>query len=231
MVAFEAEVSQASIDGLKKALDDYQAKMGRGTRDALRSVTIDVVKSLRKNTRSAPKQVLRGDVRLGTADPKYLTRKGGGGRLRRVSILRWFNGMKVPKSHWQQVGTQKVRRRSGEVVEREMTKAALLREARKNYGGVRNWGLAKQSWGWFMKALFNQSLQDRNPKAKIDGRMVDKAMEERDGKLSITIVNRLDYIRKAMFPGAVEVAVRSALRSIQWKIQNLCETTRRRFGL
>ena len=117
----------------------------------------------------------------------------------------------------------------------------MLREARHRFGGIRQWGLAKKSWGWFMKSLFGKSAQDENPKALIKPSVVDGGINEfretlPDGtvdasapiRCDIDIVNRLEYIRKAMPPGTLAVAVQKATNSINHKIGEGLRS--RRFG-
>ena len=233
-IAFEAEVSERDIARFIDALSGYQKQTQRDMRGALRSATIDLVKSLRKLTRKAPKVVPREDARWGDSDPKYITAPDG--RLfRRVVITRMSHGKSRRSVHWQLVRMKYRGRRtkSGGVSESwsEAT-PAMLREARQRFGGIRQWGLAKASWGWFMHALFQKSVQDENPNAKIDGRMVAGGMKEYREPLpngtidlnapircEITVVNRLDYIRKALHPGALANAIQAATRSIQAKIR------------
>ena len=61
-IAFECEVSERGIADFVKALSRYQKETQRDMRSALRSATIDLVKSLRARTRKAPKVVPREDV-------------------------------------------------------------------------------------------------------------------------------------------------------------------------
>ena len=74
-IAFEAEVSERGIADFVKALARYQKETQRDMRGALRSATIDLVKSLRARTRKAPKIVPREDARWGESDPRYVTGK------------------------------------------------------------------------------------------------------------------------------------------------------------
>ena len=71
-----------------------------------------------------------------------------------------------------------------------------------------------------MKSLFHASMQDENPRAKIDSRMVDAQKRESDTEYSVVLVNRLEYIRKAMPPGAMSIALRKATNLINHKIEN-----------
>lgn len=241
-IAFECEVSERGIADFNKALSRYQAKTQRDMRGALRSATIDLVKSLRARTRKAPKIVPREDVRWGESDPKYITGKDGR-QFRRVVVSRWFGGKKKQSVHWQLVQTKYRARKTARGVSESWTesKATMLREARRRFGGIRQWGLAKKSWGWFMKSLFGKSMQDENPKALIKPSMVDGGIQEfretlPDGtvdpsapiRCDIDIVNRLGYIKKAMPPGVLAVAVQKATNSINHKISDGLRS--RKFG-
>jgi len=245
-IAFECEVSERGVADFVKALSRYQKETQRDMRGALRSATIDLVKSLRARTRKAPKVVPREDVRWGESDPKYITGKDGR-QFRRVVVSRWFGGKKKQSVHWQPVQRKfrtKMGMRNGNwqgIVKASEATPAMLREARQNFGKVRQWGLARKSWGWFMHSLFGKSTQDENPQAHIDGRMVDGGITETrqplpDGtidlqapvKCEIDIVNRLGYIRSAMHPGALAQSVQAATNAINKKIDSGLKS--RRFG-
>ena len=236
-IAFECEVSERGVADFVKALSRYQKETQRDMREALRSATIDLVKSLRARTRKAPKLVPRDDVRWGESDPRYITGTKEKGKLfRRVVVSRWFGGKRSQQVHWQLVRTKyRSRRMKRGGVSESWSEAtpAMLREARQRFGNVRQWGLAKKSWGWFMKSLFGKSTQDENPAAVVDRRMVDGGITEAreqlpDGSIDlqapirceITIINRLDYIRKALHPGALANAVQAATNSINKKIDS-----------
>jgi len=245
-IVFECDVSERGIADFVKALSRYQAETQRDMRAALRSATIDLVKSLRARTRKAPKMVPREDVRFGESDPKYITGKDGR-QFRRVVVSRWSGGARKQHVHWQFVQT-KFRTRMGMrdgkwqgIVKASEAKASMLREARQKFGGIRQWGLAKKSWGWFMKSLFHASTQDENPKALVKPSMVDGGIKEfrealPDGtvdssapiRCDIDIVNRLSYIRKAMPAGVLAIAVQKATNSINRKITDGLRS--RRFG-
>ncbi len=241
-IAFKCEVSERGIADFVKALSRYQKETQRDLREALRSATIDLVKSLRARTRKSPKVVSREDVRFGETDPKYLT-YGNGRQFRRVVVARWNKGVRKNRIHWQPVLTQYRSRKTFRGISESWAEAQsqMLRDARRNFGGIRQWGLAKKSWGWFMKALFRKPLQDENPKAKIDKRMVDGGMKEYreplpDGTIDLSapircdidIINRLDYIRKAMPPGVFAIAVQKATNLINKKVDAGLRS--RRFG-
>lgn len=244
-IAFECDVSESGIADFVKALSRYQRETQRDMRSALRSATIDLVKSLRARTRKAPKVAPRDDVRWGESNPKYLTYDNR--QFRRVVVSRWNKGTKYNTVNWQPV-RKKYRRRMGMrngnyqgIVTASKATPTMLREARQNFGKIRQWGLAKKSWGWFMKSLFRASMRYENPKAIIKPGMVDGGIQEfrevlPDGtvdrsapiRCDIDIVNSLDYIRKAMQPGTLAVAVQKATNSINKKIDSGLKS--RRFG-
>lgn len=213
-----------------KAFTDALARYGKETkrdmRGAVRSATVDLVRSLRKRTRKAPKKVAREDVRFGESDPKYLTGTKGGVKFRRVVVTRWSHGRRKGHVHWQPVAA-KTRQRRGRSAVAE-SRAQTLRGARERFGGIRQWGLARKSWGWFMHALFRKSAKDENPNARLGPCVVEKELVERDGKISITMANRLSYVRKALQPGALSASLRAAANSISKKIAAGFKS--RRFG-
>lgn len=227
--AINCDVPQADINAFTAALARYEKETKRDMRGAVRSATIDLVRSLRKRTRKAPKMVAREDVRFGESDPKYITGTKGEARgieFRRVVVSRWSHGRRSNHVHWQPV-LAKMRQRRGTFAVTE-SKAKMLRDARERYGGIRQWGLAKKSWGWFMHALFQKSVQDENPNARLKSGTVEKELIEREGEISITIANRLDYIRKALHPGALSASLRAAANTINKKITSGFRS--RRFG-
>lgn len=234
-IAFECEVSQRGIADFVKALARYQRETQRDMRDAVRSATIDLVKSLRKQTKKAPRLVPAKAFRLGRSDPQYLTTKVHG--LQRRMVMKRFPPRK-DFVFWQPVRTVYKRRtlKNGGIAEswKQQSEAQLIREARQQWGKIWNWGLAKQTWGWFMWRLFN--LSDKgfiNPRVNITHKHVGGGIQETreplpDGTIDlqapirceITIINRVRYMRRALPPGAIEIAVQKATNSINHKIDS-----------
>lgn len=239
-IAFECEVSERGIADFIKALSRYQRDTQRDMRSALRSVTIDLIRSLRARTRRSRKFIDRMEISKSYLPPKWIKRGHSGRPLRRMQLIRWGNGTNWLDHHYVYGGEYVKGPKGGQRV-RPFSEAQMRREAQRNYGQIRNWGLAKQSWGWFMKSLFHASMQDENPKALIKPRMVDGGIQEfrevlPDGtvdrtapvRCDIDIVNRLEYIRKAMPPGVFAIAVQKATNIINHKINAGLKS--RRFG-
>lgn len=240
-VAFECEVSDRGIADFVKALARYQRETQRDMRSALRSVTIDLLRSLRARTRKSKKFIDRLDISKSYLPPKWIKRGHSGRPLRRMQLVRWGRGTNW-LDHRYVYGGEYVRGPKGGQHVRPFSEAQMRREARQNYGQIRNWGLAKKSWGWFMKSMFRKAMQDENPKARIrQGDMVDGGITERretlpDGSIDlqapircdIDIVNKLDYIRRAMPPGVFAIALQKATNLINKKINDGLKS--RRFG-
>lgn len=241
-IQFECEVSEQGLADFVKALSRYQKETQRDMRDALYSSTVDLIKSLRARTRKAPKMMPLSAFRLAQSDPKYLS-KTNYGLIRRVVCKRF-----APKKDfvaWVPVHTVYKRRKlkNGGISEswRQESDAQILRHARQEHGTIWNWGLAKKSWGWFMWRLFNLGRGFDNPRVRITHRHVEGGITEMrqplpDGtidleapiKCEITIINRIRYMRRALFPGALAMAVQKATNSINAKIDKGLKS--RRFG-
>ena len=231
-IAFECEVSERGIADFIKALSRYQRETQRDMRSALRSVTIDLIRSLRARTRKSRKFIERMEISKSYLPPKWIKRGHSGRPLRRMQLIRWGNGTNW-LDHRYVYGGEYVRGPRGGQRVRPFSEAQMRKEAQRNYGQIRNWGLAKKSWGWFMKSLFRQSMQDENPKAVITPGMVDGGITELrevlpDGtvdtsapiRCDIDIVNKLKYIRSAMPPGVFAIAVQKATNIINKKIES-----------
>lgn len=214
--AVSCEVPDADVRAFLDALVRYRRETSRDMKSAVRSATLDLLRSLRARTRKTKKYVERDDVQKSQEQPKWV--KGKDGRpLRRMQIARWTAG-KRRFVHAYVCGGEYVRGPNGGQRLRPFSEAHVRREARRTRGRIWNWGLAKKSWGWFMASLFGRGTHDENPRAKIRPYMVEREMAETDGDVSITIVNKLRYIRQALQPGAFAVSLRKAANSINKKI-------------
>lgn len=239
-IKFECEVSERGIADFVKALADYQRKTQRDMRGALRSATIDLCRSLRARTRKSKRFVELLEINKSDKLPKRIAKGNAGRPLRRMAIARYAKGKLYFDHRFVYSGEEKTSAK-GKRRYADFSLARLRRDARQVYGAIRNWGLAKKSWGWFMHSLFKTAMQDENPKAVLDKRMVEGGMTEKreplpDGtidlqapiKCDIVIVNKLDYIRSAMPKGVLAIAVQKATNSIRKKIESGLHS--RKFG-
>jgi len=239
-IAFECEASERGIADFIKALSRYQRETQRDMRSALRSATIDLIRSLRARTRRSRKFIERMEISKSYMPPKWIKRGHSGKPLRRMQLIRWGRGTNWLDHRYVYGGEYVMGPRGGQRV-RPFSEAQMRKEAQRNYGQIRNWGLARKSWGWFMKSLFRKSMQDENPRALIRPGMVDGGITEKrdmlpDGTIDlqapircdIDIVNKLEYIRDAMPPGVFAIALQKATNLINKKIESGLRS--RRFG-
>lgn len=217
LVSIDCEVSRADVRAFLDALSRYQRETKRDMKSAVRSATIDLLRSLRARTRKSRKFIDRMEIAKSSLPPKWIKRGHGGGPLRRMQLMRWAHG-RPHLDHRYVYGGEYAKGPKGGLRVRPYSEAHMRREAQRVYGQIRNWGLARKSWGWFMKSLFRKAAQDENPRAKIRPGMVDGELAESDREIAVTLVNRLEYIREATPPGTFEVAIRKATNLINKKI-------------
>lgn len=227
------DVPQTDVAAFVDALSRWSKETHRDMRAAVRSATIDLIRSLRARTRKSKKFIDRLEISKSYLPPKWIKRGHSGKPLRRMQLMRWSKGTNWLDHRYVYGGEYAVGPKGGQIIS-PFSEAHMRKEAQRNYGQIRNWGLAKKSWGWFMKSLFHQSMQDENPKAVIKPGMVDREMREREatdmtpGEYEITLINRLEYMRKAMPQGVFSIAIQKATNLINKKINE--GFTSRRFG-
>jgi hypothetical protein len=196
------EVPAQAIEEFGRACNRYRDELGNRQAVAVRRGTIALVKSLRARTRKA-KKVAPAQHIIRSEKPRYLTPKGHNQK---------------PQRAWN------VRRRVGSEREKTYLRAAASKaEARRNFAKYTRWGLARQSWGWFLQALFSRAMpSEGNPKAKVDSRMANGYLREvvsgKNPRVEVLIVNKLDYIRDALPAHALEESMRAATNSINKQI-------------
>ena len=202
LLDISASVPQATVADFMRACSRYTDELGNTQRVAIRRGTIALVKSLRARTAKAKKQAPVSDITRAT--PRYITPKG---------------------KHQKSQPAWMIRRHVGDKGERHYIHTADSRaDARKKFAQYTRYGLAKLSWGWFMKTLFNRAIpgESANPRAKIDSRMAEGHILERGaGKgrvVEVLLVNKLDYITAALPSGALEDSMRAATNSINKQI-------------
>lgn len=194
-----AEVPTAAIEKFLKACDRYRDELGNSQKVAVRRGTIALVKSLRARTLKSKKEApLRDVTRYAGPGPKYITPKGK---------------KQTPQPCWSIV------RHGGEREKTYVYAAASRSEARKKHGAYSKWGLAKHSWGWFMKSLFHRREDTGgNPKTRITADMAEGNIREvvtgSNPRVEVRLVNKLDYIRAATSEGALAESMEKATKSI-----------------
>ena len=202
LLDISASVPQATIANFLRACSRYKDELGNTQAVAIRRGTIALVKSLRARTAKSKKQAPATDITRADK-PRYITPKGKNQKAQPAWKVRRF----------------------GSKGERFFIHPADSRaEARKKFAQYTKFGLAKLSWGWFMKTLFNRAIpgESANPKAKIDERMTEGHLREivtgANPRVEVLIVNKLDYISAALPSGALEDSMRAATNSINTQI-------------
>lgn len=198
-----ASVPEETIRDFTRACGRYRDELGNSQAVAVRRGTIALVRGLRARTKKAKRQAPLKDVtKYAGEGPHYITPKGKGQK---------------PQHRWA------IRRKGGADAKTYVKPADTRAEARRRFAKYTRWGLARHSWGWFMKALFRRSEQTGgNPKTKIDSRMTEGYLREvvtgANPRVEVLIVNKLDYIREALPEAALSEAMAAATRYIDGQI-------------
>ncbi len=194
-------VDASVVADFRRAFNRYRDELGNSQAVAVRRGTIALVKSLRALTIRAKKQAPMRDVRKFTGYPRYITIDG-------KALHRW-----------------EVYRRRGTPDEKVYVHPAESKQdARRRFGQYKKWGLARHSWGWFMRALFHRPEQTGgNPATRIDDRMVEGHYREiatgAHPRVEVLIVNRLGYITNALPPNALADAMAAATSYIDGQFE------------
>lgn len=200
-----ATVPEEAVRDFTRACDRYRSELGNSQAVAIRRGTIALVRCLRARTAKAKRQAPLKDVtRYNGPGPHWITPKG----KKQKAQHRWA-----------------IKRRGGQDARTYVKPADTRSEARQRFAQYTRWGLARHSWGWFMKALFKRGeLTGGNSKTKIDGRMTDGYLRETvtgtNHLVKVLIVNKLDYIREALPEAALTDAMSAATRYIDGQFDN-----------
>ena len=229
MVAMTCEMDKTDLSRLDGLLQRVQREAPRRLATETRRAAIYLCQALRSRTRTAPKKARPNEYRAAPSDipPRYVHSNSAHHRLlRRWSLTRKLGTPdQYTRHHF--VYTNARRAKNRRMVGK--SQASERRELLKLHGGIRRAGLAKKSWGWIMKKIYNGASAADIAYRRIKG-------ERRDPRLSVNgvfsksrtgafalIRNALDYIRDAIRPGAVEKAVNAAARRLEYNIANQLE--------
>lgn len=207
------------------SLDDLLTKIARETPRRLgtetRRAAIYICQALRARTKKAPKRVRPSEwaAEPSNVPPRYVHSNSAGRHLlRRWSFTRKKGTPDQYTNHYY-VYTNARRGKGGRMIDK--SPAQERRELVRNHGGIPRAGLAKTSWGWVMKQIYNAAPVDdmvwkktkgerRDPRQYVKGmfaRVANGAMAD--------INNSLDYILDALPPGAVGEAMEAATRRLE----------------
>lgn len=210
-----ASVPEHRIRVFQNYITRFQEEAGMSQRVAVRRCTVALIKSLRSQTKTAKKNRPMKVFGKYTGDgPHYITPKSG--LFKGVSLHRWtMDGYKRHQPHT------------------FIYAAESKRDAWQRHGKIKRHGLAKRSWGWFMKALFNRADgSDGGGRLKIDSRMVEytplrEIVTGSNPRVEVMIVNKMDYITEALSDADLSAAVSAANDSLLWQLNKAIEEAKK----
>lgn len=229
MVAVTCDIDQAAVARLDGILDAIQRETPRRLATETRRAAIYICQSLRARTKKAPKRARPNEYRAEPSNvpPRYVHSNSAGRRLlRRWSLTRKLGTPdQYTKHHY--VYTNARRGKGGKMLGKN--EAAERRELVRQHGGISRAGLAKKSWGWVMKQIYNATAvadiawkrtkgERRDPRNYIKG-----IFERAAGGAFAEIRNSLDYIMDALRPGALAEAVDAASKRLEHNVANNIE--------
>ena len=229
MVDVTAQIEAAALVRVQKLLDDVAKKSPQRLATETRRAALYICKSLKARTRKAPKQIRpkeRG-VFLSYAPPRYIhSNKKGRPLLRRWTLVRKKGTPDDYAKHYY-VYTKAERGKNGRMIGKN--NAAEKREVIEKHGGISRHGLAKKSWGWIAKEIYAASSMGdlswkRHKRERRDPQQYVKGEHKPTASGAFArILNRLDYIRAALKPGALADAINAATNKLEHNIRKQIE--------
>ena len=229
MVDVTAQIEAAALARVQKLLDDVAKKSPQRLAAETRRAALYICKSLKARTRKAPKKI-RAKERAAypsVVPPKYIhSNSSHHNLLRRWTLVRKKGTPDVYAKHYY-VYTNAHRAKNGRMIGKN--NAAEKRELIEQHGGISRHGLAKKSWGWVAKEIYAASSMGdlswkRTKGERRDPRQYVKGEHKATASGAFArILNRLDYIRAALKPGAVTEAINAATNRLEHNIRKQIE--------
>lgn len=229
MVDVTAQIEAAAFARVQKLLDDVAKKSPQRLATETRRAALYICKSLMVRTRKAPEKIRpkeRGAF-LSYAPPRYIHSNSSHHKLlRRWTLVRKRGTPDVYAKHYY-VYTKAERGKNGRMIGKN--NAEEKSELLKQHGGISRHGLAKKSWGWVAKDIYAASSMGdlswkRHKRERRDPRHYVKGEHKATASGAFArILNRLDYIRAALKPGAVTEAINAAINKLEHNIRNQIE--------
>ena len=229
MLDITAQIEAAALARVQKLLDDVAKKSPQRLATETRRAALYICKSLKARTKKAPKKIPpkeRGAY-PSVVPPKYIhSNRTGRPLLRRWTLVRKKGTPDVYAKHYY-VYTNARRAKNGRMIGKD--NAAEKRELIEQHGGISRHGLAKKSWGWVAKEIYAASSMGdlswkRTKGERRDPRQYVKGEHKATASGAFArILNRLDYIRAALKPGALAEAIKAATNSLEHNIRKQIE--------
>jgi len=224
MVDMGIDIDEAAVAGLDDLLSRIAVETPRKLGTETRRAAIYICQALRARTKKAPKRMRPNEYSAEPSNvpPRYVHSNSAGRHLlRRWSLTRKLGTPdQYTKHHY--VYTNARRGKGGRMVNK--SPAQERRELVRNHGGISRAGLAKTSWGWVMKQIYNAAPvsdiawkktkgERRDPRQYVKGIFTQVA----SGAMA-QIDNSLDYILDALPPGAVGEAIEAATKRMEYNV-------------
>jgi hypothetical protein len=174
------------LRSISRTLSEFQKVTKKSQKTAVKWGTFRVVSSLRASTKKGKK------IRKVTI-PKTKAEKGIKDKRGRKLFWGWSYN------------------KNGNLSRFPIYEYSLARAKASNPAKIRRWGLAKLSWNWSLRDLFNKRVTrgDRSLRRPIDA--VRTRKHDRTDNFGVVIVNQLRYIRKS-FKTSGNMAASNAIR-------------------
>lgn len=225
MVEVSAQIDQAALSALARLLEDIKWAAPRRLASETRHAMIEICKSIRARTKKAPKKAPRRemDAVISSDPPKYVHSNSSHHKLLRRWTLTRLVGTSDENSRNYYIYTDRHRVKGGKM--RGGSAATERRELLKEHGGISRPGLAKKSWGWIMKKIYNGADagdlswkrtkgERRDPTKAVNG-VFNKTAAGAEG----VIANMLDYATDALkTPSAVSEAIAAAVKKLEHNV-------------
>ena len=228
MTGLTVDIDRAAIARLQATLDRVAEETPKRAATEVRRAALYVCQGLKKRTKKAPKRVPKSEclAEPSPLPPRYIHARGGQ-LLRRWALTR-KRGTPDEYTRHHYVYTAAHRGRGGKMVGKR--EGEERRELLKFHGKIPRAGLAKASWGWAAKKIYNAAAEGelmatwKLGKMRRDPRRAvrSKFAKSQSGCVA-DIVNALDYISAACPPGVVAEAVGAAERRLMHNIENHIE--------
>ena len=229
MLDITAQIEAAALARVQKLLDDVAKKSPQRLAVETRRAALYICKSLKARTRKAPEKIRAKErgAYPSVVPPKYIHSNSSHHRLlRRWTLVRKKGTPDVYAKHYY-VYTNARRAKNGRMIGKN--NAAEKRELIEKHGGISRHGLAKKSWGWVAKEIYAASSMGdlswkRTKGERRDPRQYVKGEHKATASGAFArILNRLDYIRAALKPGAVTEAISAATNRLEHNIRKQIE--------
>lgn len=224
MVDVTCEIDRAAVARLDGILSRIQRETPGRLAAQTRRAAIYICTSLRARTKKAPENIRPREYKAERVRDKapYIT-KPDGQVLRRWKFTH-LPGTSNAKSWIKYPYTKRRRGANGRMF--GGSKTAEIREMQTALGfrPIARRGLAKKSWGWVMKQIYNGAAagdiawkrtkgERRDPRQFVKGLFIRTATGA-----GASIDNNLDYILDALPPGALAEALNAAVSRLDYNI-------------